>query len=539
MLFNSFTFLFAFLPVTLIVYFSLGTWRLAGLAIGWLIVASLAFYAWWSPSFLILLVASCLINFGIGRALITAAPGWPRKLMLVTGLVFNLCVIGYFKYAGFLVANFDALTGAHWSLGTIVLPLGISFFTFQKIAFLVDAYHGQVKTLTLRGFLLFVFFFPQLIAGPIVHHSEFMPQIGDRAGRFDADSFATGLTIFAFGLFKKTMLADSFAQWADPVFNGAAAGHVQTFALAWVGTLAYTLQLYFDFSGYSDMAIGLGRMMGFGLPINFNSPYKSGSIIEFWRRWHMTLSRFLRDYLYIPLGGNRKGPARRYVNLAVVMLLGGLWHGAAWTFVVWGALHGAMLMVNHAWIELRERFGLRELDNVRLYRAAAGVLTFFCVALAWVVFRAATFDTAVSLWKSLFGLHAGDVLESVMDVLNRESRDIQGRFKVIGVFFSNREFHFHSFLGALGIHPGGGRVGGGVPAMPLTWIAIGLVITLLLPNVYQLMEGRPAALTQKLRSLPERWRWHPTTAWAVGTAAMLVAAVLTLTSVSPFLYFQF
>ena len=311
---------------------------------------SLVYYAWWRPEYLLLLLFSVAVNFGLGKLIIDGGLSRPRaRAVLTVGIIFNLCLLGYFKYAGFFVANVDDFFGAQWVVPNIILPIGISFITFQKIAFLVDAYRGLVRNCTPRNYTFFVTFFPQLIAGPITHHSEIMPQIGPSQRRDIAADLAVGISIFVVGLFKKVVIADSLAIYADAGYAMLRAGQPLDHASAWVTVLCYSFQLYYDFSGYSDMAIGLARMFGFRLPVNFYSPYKSTSIIDFWRRWHITLSRFLRDYLYIPLGGNRRGPVRRYVNLGIVMLLGGLWHGANWTFVVWGAVHGLMLALNHAW----------------------------------------------------------------------------------------------------------------------------------------------------------------------------------------------
>ena len=305
-------------------------------------------------------------------------------------------MLSIFKYAGFFAATGATLLGSPKPDLGIILPLGISFFTFTQIAFLVDAYRGDVRSRRLDSYGLFVSFFPHLIAGPILHHGEMIPQF-ERKGafRFDWENIAVGLTIFAIGLFKKVILADGMAPLVKPAFDAAAAGQMVTPDLAWLAALAYTLQLYFDFSGYSDMAIGLSRMIGVQLPINFDSPYKATSAIAFWRRWHMTLSRFLRDYLYFPLGGNRLGPRRRYLNLMIVMLLGGLWHGAGWTFVVWGGLHGLYLVINHLW---RGRLGAR-----RMPAALARLLTFLAVLFAWVVFRAADLPAALRLWSAMLG----------------------------------------------------------------------------------------------------------------------------------------
>src|SRR4029078_5020437 len=281
-----------------------------------------------------------------------------RKTFLAVGVTANLAALGYFKYVNFFLANLSALRETQTSVVAVVLPLGLSFFIFQKIALLVDASKGEVQHFSPLSYTLFVSFFPQLIAGPIVHHKEMMPQFAARA-RMQVVDFAKGLTLFVIGLAKKVLIADTIAQVSNPIFDRAAAGIVPGVLESWTGALAYTLQLYFDFSGYSDMALGLALLFGIHLPINFHSPYQARNSIEFWRRWHITLSRFLRDYLYIPLGGNRHGHVRRYINLAITMLLGGLWHGAAWTFVVWGALHGLYLAANHAWVAFRNRMQWR------------------------------------------------------------------------------------------------------------------------------------------------------------------------------------
>jgi D-alanyl-lipoteichoic acid acyltransferase DltB (MBOAT superfamily) len=318
--------------------------------------------------------------------------------VLVTfGVCVDLGALAYFKYTDFIITTVNGVAGTDWNLHHIVLPLAISFFTFQKVAYLVDAGRGQVEPHNFLEYCFFVMFFPQLIAGPIVHHHEIFSQTKlERSFRFDRLNLAIGLTIFCIGLFKKVVLADNLAPLASSVFNQAGAGHDVSFLRAWEGMLAYTLQLYFDFSGYCDMAIGASRIFGIKLPLNFHSPYQATSIIDFWRRWHMTLSRFLRDYLYIALGGNRKGRLRRYVNLFLTMAIGGLWHGAAWTFVFWGAMHGVMLIINHGWRAVWTRP-----INAWWSRGVARGFTFLCVALAWVFFRAPSTDAALAIYRGL------------------------------------------------------------------------------------------------------------------------------------------
>jgi alginate O-acetyltransferase complex protein AlgI len=402
-IFSSYEFIFAFLPVALGSFLLLSRFALFRLAMAATIFFSLFFYAWWNPSYVFLIVALMIFSYGVGRYIFLDRPG--RKFALIFGISVNLAVLAYFKYADFFVGTLNDLGGFGIPLPRVILPLAISFFTFQKIAFLSDVYSGKVSRLNILDYCLFVLFFPQLIAGPIVHYRELKPQFGQlRVSGPLAENIAVGLAFFLIGLGKKVIIADSVARYSTPIFDLAAAGGNVSFAEAWLAALAYTCQLYFDFSGYSDMAIGLARMFSIRLPINFSSPYKSLSIIEFWRRWHITLSTFLRDYLYIPLGGNRKGPGRRYVNLMLTMLLGGLWHGAGWTFVIWGGLHGLYLAVNHLW---REMGLLRFWYDSRTYKAASFLLTFWCVVAAWVVFRAPGIGSASVILTAMIGGEMG------------------------------------------------------------------------------------------------------------------------------------
>jgi D-alanyl-lipoteichoic acid acyltransferase DltB (MBOAT superfamily) len=394
MLFNSYPFIFLFLPIVLLGYFALG--RRGNLApVIWLALASLAFYSFSNWQFVLLLLASIAFNYLIGLLLIARKlrPG-RRFAVLSIGVVGDLVVLGIFKYAGFLAANLNAMFSTGMTID-ILLPVGISFYTFTQIAFLVDAYRGNVARYALPHYALFVTYFPHLIAGPILHHKDMIPQFERaEAKRPDAHLILCGLIIFAIGLFKKTCLADGIQPLVALAFGPA----TPSFDQAWIGALAYTFQLYFDFSGYSDMAIGISLMFGIFLPLNFNSPYKATSIIDFWRRWHMTLSQFLRDYLYIPLGGNRHGRVLRYVNLMITMLLGGLWHGAAWTFAAWGALHGAYLCINHAWNNYGPAVAPR---FVRLANIGAVMLTFVSVVVAWVFFRADSTSSAVMILSKM------------------------------------------------------------------------------------------------------------------------------------------
>jgi alginate O-acetyltransferase complex protein AlgI len=398
MLFNSCQFIFLFLPIALIGYFVLGKSgnKFGNLApVIWLALASLVFYAMSNWQFVLLLLASIAFNYLIGFWLISERlRAVPRFTVLTIGVAGDLLVLGTFKYAGFLAANLNAIFSTGLTVD-ILLPVGISFYTFTQIAFLVDAYRGKVARYALPHYALFVTYFPHLIAGPILHHKDMIPQFESaKAKRPDAHLILCGLIIFGIGLFKKTCLADGIQPLVSLAFGPA----TPSFDQAWIGALAYTFQLYFDFSGYSDMAIGISLMFGIFLPLNFNSPYKASSIIDFWRRWHMTLSQFLRDYLYISLGGNRHGRALRYVNLMITMLLGGLWHGAAWTFVAWGVLHGLYLCINHAWNNYGPAVAPR---FARPANMAAFILTFLSVVVAWVFFRADSLSSAALILSKM------------------------------------------------------------------------------------------------------------------------------------------
>lgn len=404
MLFNSYPFLFGFLPITLVVFLVLIHRAGARAAQIWLACASVLFYAWSGWQFLFVLFGSILFNWQLGRTISKAVNNGKRpRIAFLTAISANLLLLGYFKYAIFLDTNLAALTGSSLGLHDIVLPVGISFYTFTQIAFIADVYRGNAAEYRLSRYILFVTFFPHLIAGPIIHHKEMMPQFA-RQQRVKLAKIATGITIFAIGLFKKVMIADRVARYASPVFGTVAFGHQVTSFEAWSATLAYGLQIYFDFSGYTDMAIGLSLLFGIKLPQNFHSPYKAVSIIDFWRRWHMTLSRFLRDYVYIPLGGNRKGELRRYLNLLLTMLIGGLWHGAGWTFIVWGAVHGAMLAVNHAWDDFRSWMASKGRRIPPLQSQISTFITFGAVLFAWVPFRASDIKTTLSFWRSMLFL---------------------------------------------------------------------------------------------------------------------------------------
>ena len=407
MLFTSAAFFWGYLPTVFLGYYLLGR-RSPIWAASWLFLASVAFYGYWMPEFTLLLLCSISWNFwvgsNIGKLDSLSGPATKRRYArywLISGISVDLGVLAYFKYAGFFIANLNSLLGLNWSLGNIILPIGISFFTFTQIAFLADTYQKGTKEYKFVHFGLFVTYFPHLIAGPILHHSQMMPQFKESATyRLNLPCVAAGLLIFSIGLFKKIVLADGVSPYADAVFNASAIGLQPDLNEAWIGAFAYTFQLYFDFSGYSDMAIGLSWLFNIRLPYNFNSPYRALNISDFWRRWHMTLSAFLRDYLYIPLGGNQKGTFRRYTNLMITMVLGGLWHGANWTFVFWGTLHGIYLVINHAFQKL---YGKRfeKLSRTIVFKCFSWAITFICVVIAWVFFRASDFQSAIKLLSGM------------------------------------------------------------------------------------------------------------------------------------------
>ncbi len=503
MLFNSDAFLFEFLPAVLAGFFLAK--RLAGARSAqiWLAACSVVFYAVGGWQFLLPLAASIIVNFLVGRALARrAARNRRTRALLVLGIGFDLALLGWFKYADFVLTNLHVAGITATPLG-IALPLGISFYTFTQIAFLVDAARGEAEEYDLARYVLFVTFFPHLIAGPIIHHKEMMPQFAPaRLAERKIDLLPVALMLFAIGLAKKVLLADSFAGMASPVFDTAGNAPPDLLA-AWGGMLTYTFQIYFDFSGYSDMALGLALMFGIRLPVNFLSPYKATSIIDFWRSWHMTLSRFLRDYLYFPLGGNRKGPARRYLNLIVVMTIGGLWHGAGWTFVLWGFLHGVYLLVNHAW---------RAIGRMTIPESAARVLTFLVVALAWVLFRSQSLEAARAIYAGLCGLNGIELPHDVLSALG-----IRHAVHILGVTVAPSYF---------------------LQTNPWKFVAIsalGFVIVWALPNSMEICGFVPA------RARMTRLKFAVLPRYAIATAILLFLCVGSINSgaVSEFIYYRF
>ncbi len=387
MLFNSQLFVTGFLPALLALFYLVAGSRQARQCV--IVGGSVLFYGLWNWRFVPLLAGLTLANWLIVQAYARTA----ERRLLLAGVGLNLAALGLFKYANFFAATASAVLGTAAPAWSIVLPLGISFLTFQKISYLLDLYRGAKPIYGLLDFAEFVSFFPQLIAGPLVRHDEIIPQFAaDPRGPMLWENLSRGATLFVIGLVKKACLADTVALLVDPLFAHAATAPL-TAAAAWSAALCYTLQIYFDFSGYSDMAIGLALMFGLRLPFNFDAPYRAVSIRDFWRRWHITLSRFLRDYLYIPLGGNRVSPPRQAANVILTMLLGGLWHGAAWSFVAWGGLHGVALAANSAW----------DRSRLAMPRPLGWLLTMLFVVAGWVLFRAESFATAASMLRSMAG----------------------------------------------------------------------------------------------------------------------------------------
>ena len=536
MLFNSYEYILGFLPVTVLVFLALGR-SSRSLALGWLILASVFFYAWWRPINLLIIGPSIAVNFAFARVLLglagDEARARQRTALLVLGIAFNVCFLGYFKYANFAVSVASDVAGSDFVLEQIILPLGISFITFQKIAFLIDVAGGRVKSFTLRDFLLFVMFFPQLIAGPIVHYGETIPQFQRASCRFDATLYAVGITLFCFGLFKKVVLADGMAEHVTPVFAYAASGAEATFVQSWLAAIGFTLQIYFDFSGYSDMACGAALLFGVRLPLNFNSPLKAANIIDFWLRWHMTLTRFLTAYVYNPitLALTRARAARRQPMLRArgsdpvaflhvlafptitTMLISGLWHGAGYTFILWGGLHGLYLVINHAW----RQYGPRRPAEPGPAGALAGfAVTFLMVVVAMVLFRAPDLASAGNVLAGMSGLHGIGLPAGLADMVGGPA------MALLDGAVNSREFS---------------------PAA--AYLLALLAIALFMPNSVQMLSAYEPVLYMPKRP-PLLWaglwrplRWRPTAAWMALFAAIAVVSMIRLTGKSEFLYWQF
>jgi alginate O-acetyltransferase complex protein AlgI len=518
MLFNSAEFLFGFAPVAVLGFYLLGRFSRV-LAIRWLILVSLVFYGWWRPLNVLIIAPSIAVNFVLARTLLRLGQNEQSRrasqAVLLVGILFNVVFLGVFKYTDFMAGTINDVFGTNLILQHIILPLGISFITFQKIAFLIDVQAGRIKSFTFQDYCTFVMFFPQLVAGPIVHYREMMPQFQAASCRFNQENVAVGLTLLLFGLFKKVILADKMAPLVTPIYEHAAAGAHIPFATAWMAAIGFTLQIYFDFSGYTDMALGLARLFGIKLPPNFNSPLRASSIIDFWLRWHMTLTRFLTAYIYNPLVlsltrrrlakgrpgfGGRSATVGAFVSLLMVptiltMCISGLWHGAGYGFIVWGMLHGIYITINHAWrlVAVRIWRDIRNYD--RFMKPLGQLVTFLTVAATMVFFRAPTITAAIDLVEGIVGLHGFGL-----------PQDLISTGKLIGLL---------------------------------------LFIALALPNTLQILDRYEPALGVRPGSAKSTigkigiLKWGPSLPWAIAMSAVAAIAFVYIGGPSEFLYWQF
>jgi alginate O-acetyltransferase complex protein AlgI len=544
MLFNSAEFLFGFVPVAVLGFYLFGRYSRVS-AIRWLIVVSLVFYGWWRPLNVLIIGPSILVNFALARVLQRLIQNEDSrqcsKALLLLGIVFNVVFLGVFKYTDFIASTINDALGANLIFTHIILPLGISFITFQKIAFLIDVQAGRVNSFTFRDYCTFVLFFPQLIAGPIVHYREMMPQFQAASCRFDKENFAVGLTLLLFGLFKKVVLADQMAPLITPIYEHAASGASISFFTAWMAAIGFTLQIYFDFSGYTDMALGLARFFGIKLPPNFNSPLRASSIIEFWLRWHMTLTRFLTAYIYNPLvltltrrrlAKGRPGFAGpnstvgAFVSLLMIptiltMFVSGLWHGAGYGFVVWGMLNGLYLTINHGWrlVAVRLWSGKRSYNS--FMQPVGQLVTFITVAATMIFFRAPTMSSAIDLVKGVFGLNGFGLPQDLLGRLGPLA-GILHRVGVVAEAGSGQDF-----------------------INAAKWICLLLVVALALPNTLQIIGRYEPALGIKPGSTNlAGWKlrlleWSPSVPWAIAVSAIAAIAFVSIGGPSEFLYWQF
>jgi alginate O-acetyltransferase complex protein AlgI len=538
-LFNSNEFLFIFLPVSLCGFYLLGTLSRTA-AIRWLILVSLAFYAWWRPVNVFIIAPSILINFALACILSRLSQGeGSRRIstaVLVLGICFNVAFLGFFKYTDFMFGAINDIFGANLVLGHIILPLGISFITFQKIAFLVDVQAGRVKSFTFQDYCTFVLFFPQLIAGPIVHYREMMPQFHAARCRFDKDNVAVGITLLLFGLFKKVVFADNIALFVTPIYDHAATGDRTSFLLAWMAAIGFTLQIYFDFSGYTDMALGLARFFGIRLPPNFNSPLRASSIIDFWLRWNLTLTRFLTAYIYNPLVlwltrrrlekgkpgfSGRDATVGAFISLimfptVITMFVSGLWHGAGYGFVIWGLLHGFYLTINHGWRLFATRLWTDRRSYDRLMTPGGVVLTFVSVTAAMVFFRSSTMASAIDLLKGMIGLNGIALPQRLLDRLGPLTTTFHG----IGVIADGYDF-----------------------TKAMAWICILMFVAFAFPNTLQILARYEPALGVKpppsSAVIGRVVQWGASLPWAIALSAIAAIAIGSLGGPSEFLYWQF
>jgi alginate O-acetyltransferase complex protein AlgI len=518
MLFSSYTFLLVLLPITLLVYYLISKSRHSRIfGIIWLIIASLVFYAWANPYYLVLLISSVVFNYIIGIKIGSTHHPKHNKIYTTAGVTANILLLIYFKYTNFFLDNINKMGDIKLNLNTLVLPLAISFFTLQQIAYLVDIYRGEPRKHGFWEYCLFVCFFPKLLSGPIVRLKQMIPQIGQGYKPIiTSQNLAIGLISLLLGLVKKVIIADNLGTFADPIFHASSLGTEISFVHAWAGSLAYTMQIYFDFSGYCDMAIGLGLMFGIRLPLNFYSPYKATSIIDFWRRWHITLSSFIRDYIYIPLGGNRKGLLSQMIFLLIAMTIAGLWHGGGWTFIIWGTLHGLYLVINHVYRRI-----IKAKHSTRVSTLVSILVTFIAVTIAWVFFRADSVSSGLSIIMSMVGVNGFHLPVTYLGALGP-----------IGEVLNQLGVSFDILL---------------LADFPLRHcilaILVGLGICWFLPNAQEYLSNYQASLDSFSGIVGKPrfpWlRWKPALINAVFFALLSVYVLSSLAQVSQFIYFQF
>ena len=527
MLFNSYEFIFLFFPLTILGFYGLGKFGLRKLALAWLVATSFYFYGSWNFAYVGLLCFSIFCNHTMGAILSGELDlGINRQWLLRIGLLFNLGLLGYYKYHNFFLGSLNDLLGTDFPLKQILPPLAISFFTFQQIAYLIDTYRGKIKEATFLNYFLFISFFPQLIAGPIVYYQEIMPQFEQKSTfRFKAENLGVGLNIFFIGLFKKVVFADTIAVYATAVFNAAIVGKPLTMVEAWVGAVAFALQLYFDFSGYTDMAIGAARTLGITLPLNFDSPYKAVRISQLWRAWHMTLTRFMREYVFFSvsrwlrsLTSKVAGVDSKTLNVIttvstiIVMLLIGLWHGAGWNYVIWGILNGVYLVTYQQWREWRRKQDHNLRASTWWGDSLGWLLTFgsWTIALVWA--KADSVAEALTMWRGMFGL-------------NGWSQAIEGK--------SGWETWVPNTQIAL------------IPAVCL--ILVLLLIVVGTPNTQQWMEHYQPALDhyvmKKTKNFYQRFwqrcQWQMNSSWAIIGAVVAIVAIAFTAREQAFIYFKF
>ena len=498
MLFHSYFFIFLFLPITFISYFICLRFLNQNLAFQVLVIASLIFYAWFNIFLTLVLLSSIVFNFYICRYIIKNK----KKIILVFVVFSNLLLLIYFKYSVFLLSQFSI---EHDLLLNIILPIGISFFTFQQIAYCVDCFKGKVSNSNFTHYALFISFFPQLIAGPIVRYEFVVPQYKEKIYSIISKKFIIGINLFIIGLFKKTFIADSVAFYTEP-FNYVSSGGSITFFESWLASIAYTFQIYFDFSGYCDMAIGLGLMFGINLPVNFKSPYKSSNFIEFWRCWHITLSEFLKNHIYIPLGGNKNGKLVQSINIFITMLLGGFWHGANWTFLAWGAMHACIIFINHIWLTIRLKHNISPLKKF-----IAVPLTFLMIIFTWVLFRAESINDALHIYQAMLGFN-GFALPSHYE-------GTFGFLREYGIQFPNKEVFIY-----------------GIDQL-FYYIAL-LVIVWFFPSNAEIFNLCKVEVFSNYLSV-RKIKWSPTLNWSTCISILFIIGLISIVRLNEFIYFQF